>query len=201
MNVSKQLRPGRHQLSRDEVKTHQRERIFLALESEMSAKGYADTSVADIIKSAGVSRQTFYELFCSKPDCFLASYRRRQEAVLASIVQAPATDSPMERFATLLRTYLAVMASNPAMSRLYLIGVYTAGPEAVVKRLEMQQQFVDGVAAVFDAHTEQQRFVCQTLVAAISTLVTNALLDDDPQAVRNLHQPLIHVARRLMAAD
>jgi AcrR family transcriptional regulator len=201
MNSSKQLRPGRHQLSRDEVMSHQRERIFLALETEMSAKGYAGTSVADIIKSAGVSRQTFYELFCSKPDCFLASYGRRQEAVIASIFQTPATDSPMDRFAALLRTYLAVMASNPAISQLYLIGVYTAGPEAVAKRLEMQQQFVDGVADIFDAQTERERFVCQTLVAAISTLVTNALLDDDPQAVRNLHQPLIDVAGRLMTVD
>jgi TetR/AcrR family transcriptional regulator len=65
----------------------------------------------------------------------------------------------------------------------------------------MQQQFVDGVAAIFDAHTEQERFVCQALVAAISTLVTNALLDDDPQAVRKLHQPLIPVAGRPMTAD
>jgi AcrR family transcriptional regulator len=101
----------------------------------MSARGYADTSVADVIKSAGVSRQTFYELFGSKQDCFLASYARRQEAVLASILQTPATDSRMERFATLLRTYLAVMASNRAISRLYLIGVYTAG-------LDMQQPLI-----------------------------------------------------------
>ncbi len=158
MNVSKRLRPGRHQLSRDEVQTHQRQRIFLALETEMSAKGYADTGVADIIKSAGVSRQTFYELFCSKQDCFIASYGRRQGAVIGAIFATPATNSPMDRFATLLRTYLTVMARDPAISRLYLIGVYTAGPEAVAKRVEMQQQFVDRVAAVFDVRSDQERF-------------------------------------------
>ena len=74
MNNSKRLRPGRHQLSRDEVRSHQRERIFGALEAVMATQGYSSTSVADIIKSAGVSRQTFYELFTSKQDCFLASY-------------------------------------------------------------------------------------------------------------------------------
>ena len=94
MNTTKRLSPGRHQLTRDEVRANQRERIFAALETVMSVKGYPDTSVADIIKSAGVSRQTFYELFCSKPDYFLASYGRRQEAVIASIFATPATDSP-----------------------------------------------------------------------------------------------------------
>jgi TetR/AcrR family transcriptional regulator len=201
MNVSNQLRPGRHQLSRDEVQTHQRDRIFLALETVMPAKGYAETSVADIIKSAGVSRQTFYQLFDSKQDCFLASYGRRQGSVIAAIFETPATNSPMERFAALLRTYLTVMARDPALSRLYLIGVYAAGPEAVAKRLGMQQQFVQGIATVFDARSEQDRFVCRALVAAISTLVTNALLDDDPQAVLNLHQPLVHVASQMMAVE
>jgi hypothetical protein len=32
-------------------------------------------------------------------------------------------------------------------------------------------------------------------------LVTNALLDDDPQAVLNLHQPLVHVASQMMAVE
>jgi TetR/AcrR family transcriptional regulator len=201
MNTSKQLRPGRHQLSRDEVRSHQRDRIFHAMETVMAVKGYADTSVADVIKGAGVSRQTFYQLFCSKQDCFLASYGQRQGSVLGTIFETPTTKTPMERFSALLRTYLTVMARDPAVSRLYLIGVYAAGQEALAKRLEMQQQFVDAVAAVFEAKTDQDRFVCQTLVAAVSTLVTNALLDDDPQAVLNLHQPLVHVASQLMAAD
>lgn len=106
----------------------------------------------------------------------------------------------MDRFATLLRTYLTVMPRDPAISRLYLIGVYTAGPEAIAARLALQQQFVDGVAAVFDAQLEQERFVCQVLVAAISTLVTNAL-EEDPRAVLDLYEPLNRVARQLMAGE
>jgi AcrR family transcriptional regulator len=170
------------------------------METVMAVKGYADTSVADVIKGAGVSRQTFYQLFCSKQDCFLTSYGQRQGTVLGTIFETPTTKTPMERFAALLRTYLTVMARDPAISRLYLIGVYAAGQEALAKRLELQQQFVNAVAAVFGAKTDQDRFVCQTLVAAVSTLVTNALLDDDPQAVLDLQQPLVHVASQLMGA-
>ena len=201
MSISKRLRPGRHQLSRDEVRQHQRERIFEALEVEMSTKGYGDTSVADIVKSAGVSRQTFYEQFDSKQACFLASYERRQAAVVGAIFETPLTDNPLVRFASLLGTYLDVMARQPEISLLYLSGINAAGPEAAAIRLKKQGQFVDGIAMVFDARTEQQLFACRTLVAAISALVINALVDDDPQALQNLHAPLVQVAARLMDVE
>jgi TetR/AcrR family transcriptional regulator len=201
MNSSDQLRPGRHQMSRDQVRAHQRDRILRALETVMPAHGYVDTSVADIIKRAGVSRQTFYELFASKQDCFLAGYSSRQGSVIEAIFTTPTTKSPMDRFTMLLGTYLAVMARDPAMSRLYLIGVYTAGPQAIAKRLELQRQFVDAVAEVFEAQSPQDLFTCQALVAAISTLVTHALLEEDPQAVLDLHQPLVRMARQLMAPE
>jgi AcrR family transcriptional regulator len=195
---SKRLRPGRQHLSRDEVRSHQRERIFEGLESAMGAKGYGDTSVADIIKIAAVSRQTFYELFTSKQDCFLASYGRRQGAVIEAMLDAPADGPPIRRFGALLRNYLSVMSADPGLSRLYLIGVYTAGPEAMAKRLELQQQFVDGVATIFDAQSDQDLFMCRALVASISTMVTNALIEDDPQAVLDLYDPLVEMAKRLM---
>ena len=104
----------------------------------------------------------------------------------------------MDRFSALLQAYLAVMARDPALSRLYLVGVYAAGADAMVKRLEMQRQFVAVVARVLDARSDEDRFACQALVSAISTLVTNALVDDDPEAVLALHEPLLGVARRLL---
>lgn len=201
MDTHTQLRPGRHRLSRDEVRTHQRERIFLALESVMSAKGYVDASVADVIGAAKVSRQTFYELFTSKQDCFLASYARRQGVLVDAIISTPDDEPPMDRFATLLRNYLAIMANDPGLSRLYLVGVYAAGEDAVAARLMMQQRFVDGVAAVFGAESTQRRFICQALVASISTMVTHALLEDDPQAVLDLYEPLMQMTALLMPAD
>lgn len=199
VDINRQLRPGRQQLSREEVRTHQRDRIVGALETAMSANGYLDTSVADIIKIAQVSRQTFYELFTSKQDCFLASYALRQQALVDHVLATPSVQSPMERFATLLRNYLAVMSSDPGLSRLYLVGVYTAGSDAVAARLEMQQQFVDAISIVFRVQTTQEHFVCRALVSAISTMVTHALIEADAQAVLDLYEPLMHTTGLLMA--
>lgn len=201
MTTDSPLRPGRHQLSRDEVRAHQRKRIFTALEQVMSDKGYLDSSVADVIKVAGVSRQTFYQLFTSKQDCFVASYTRRQELLIAKVLDDVAAGTAMERFAVLLRAYLWSIAEDPGRSRIYLVGVYAAGPEAIAHRLALQQQFVDGVATVFDASSTQDRFNCWTVVAAVSAMVTNALLADDADAVLDLYDPVLAMAQRLMVPD
>lgn len=164
----------------------------------MASKGYVDTSVADVIKVAGVSRQTFYQMFDSKQDCFLAAYSRRLGGVVETLLDHAGPGTPMCRFAKLLSDYLTVMAARPGISRLYLVGVYAAGPQAIAKRVELQQEFVDGIAAIFDARTEAHLFTCRALVAAISTLVTSAVVDDDPQAVMDLHAPLVAMTERLM---
>lgn len=167
----------------------------------MSEKGYLDTSVADVIKAAGVSRQTFYQLFASKQDCFVASYTGRQQSMIARIAEQITGDTPMARFAVVLRAYLASMAADTGRSRLYLIGVYAAGDAAIGHRLDLQQQFVDGIAGVFDATSEQARFNCRTVIAAVSAMVTTALLNDDADAVLALYEPVLAMTGRLMAAE
>ena len=54
---TEQLPRGRHHLSREEVQASQRQRMLLAIAAAMADKGYAGTSVADVIKRAGVSRR------------------------------------------------------------------------------------------------------------------------------------------------
>src|SRR4051794_6979537 len=65
---------GRHGLSRDEVAAQQRNRLLAATVDVVAELGYPETRVVDIIKRAGVSRKTFYELFEDKESCFLATF-------------------------------------------------------------------------------------------------------------------------------
>ena len=57
---------GRHGLSREEVAAQQRTRILAATVDVVAELGYPETRVVDVIKRAGVSRKTFYELFDDK---------------------------------------------------------------------------------------------------------------------------------------
>lgn len=57
---------GRHRLPEPVVRRIQRERILHATAEVISAKGYASTTVADIVTAAGVSREVFYANIADK---------------------------------------------------------------------------------------------------------------------------------------
>src|SRR5919201_6795907 len=94
----RQLPRGRHRLSREEVIASQRGRMLAAMAEVVAQKGYARTTVADVLSRARVSRETFYEQFSDKEDCFLAAYDFSVEAMLEAITDAVG-DAPAEPFA------------------------------------------------------------------------------------------------------
>lgn len=193
------LPPGRHRLTREEVVTDQRRRIVAGLGEVMAVKGYAGTTVADIIDHARVSKQTFYEQYDSKQACFLDAFARIHDQLSEVSSAAQSSGSALEVFDTVLRNYLDTIARNAAMARIYLIEVYAAGPEALRIRMVLQQKTVDTLAALVGADTEDGRFACRALIAAISSLVTHELASHGPEGVRELHAPLMAFAVRLFA--
>ncbi|WP_320670020.1 TetR/AcrR family transcriptional regulator [Patulibacter defluvii] len=205
-DVRTQLPRGRHGLSREEVVRSQRDRILLAMAEAMAENGYVGTSVAQIIRRAGVSRETFYEQFSSKEDCFTGAYARAVELLLgriggAGVLTPPADGAPepsrRQRVDALLRAYLDALASEPAFARLFLIEVYAVGRGAIARRIEQQATFVELVVQVLGARTAEQRFACEALVAAISSMVTARLALDDLDGLRELHGPLLELLDRL----
>ena len=73
--------PGASALNESQ-RADQRARILDAVQLVVFERGYLGTKIGDVASRAGVSRATFYELFGSKEDCFLASHD--QSATLAS---------------------------------------------------------------------------------------------------------------------
>lgn len=115
----------------------QRARIVAAMIDVVAAGGYTETRVVDVISAAGVSRKTFYELFDSKEDCFLAAYDillgRVLEDIDADFARRPAAPWP-ERIETGLRVVLGHLAAHPEEARFVLIEVLAAGPRALARR-------------------------------------------------------------------
>lgn len=168
----------------------------------MTDKGYVGTPVAEIIRRAGVSRQTFYQQFDSKQDCFIKALDAGVE-ILAGLLdttrgEAPDTRNPLVRFRELLRVYLRTLAESPAMARVFLVEVYAAGPEAVQRRQEQQRWFADAISRIFGTNSAAQDFACEALVAATAQLVTVRLVADDLDGLRDLEDPLVTLAARLL---
>jgi AcrR family transcriptional regulator len=135
---------GRHGLPREAVTGSQRSRIHQAMIEVVSTRGYPETRVVDVIGVAGVSRKTFYELFESKEDCFLAAY----DVLLGNLLEE-ATDAfeskpgaPWaERIAAALEALLEHLSQHPDEARFAIVEVLAAGPKALARRDAALRQF------------------------------------------------------------
>jgi AcrR family transcriptional regulator len=122
------LPTGRHGLPREFVAGNHRDRLIAGCIAAVEERGYADFTVADVIKQAAVSRRTFYEHFSSKDDCFIATYdvvvahvRRSVEAALAGAGEWPGR--VRDAFARVLQ----FVAADPALARLCMVEPLAAG--------------------------------------------------------------------------
>jgi len=126
------------------VTESQRNRIQQAMVEVVSERGYPETRVIDVIGAAGVSRKTFYELFDSKEDCFLAAYD-----VLLGNLLGVATDafesrtgsSWAERVASAMKALLEHLAEHPDEARFAIVEILAAGPKALARRDAALRQF------------------------------------------------------------
>jgi AcrR family transcriptional regulator len=195
---------GRHGLSREEVEASQRARIMLALAEAMAEKGYAATSVADVLKRARVSRETFYEHHDSKLDCFLQTFDAAAAVLQASIGEALGGGTAGrrgDRGALLERSigaYLDVLLAQPAFARLFLVESYAAGAAAIERRATVQARFADALLGMVGRSSEEDRIAAQALVAFIGTSVTMPLARNDLAALAALRPALITAARVLL---
>lgn len=169
----------------------------------MAENGYTATSIAQILKRAGVSRETFYEQFRSKEDCFEAGFTWAVTLVRDRVRgAAPDEENPtgreeiLEQLDRLLAAYLQDLADDPARARTYLVEVYAAGPRFAAMRAASHTAFVDRLAALFRAETEAQRFACQMFVAATSTMVTLRAASGDFDGILALRAPILEMITR-----
>jgi AcrR family transcriptional regulator len=135
--------PGRHPLSREFIAQHQRVRIINGLALESSEKGYRAVTVADVVRRAGIARNTFYENFSSKEDCFLAAQQHAMNAALEQVVDAAGKiDNWPQRVAAGLAAFLDYVAREPALARTCMVEALSAGPDSVRYYEESLQAFV-----------------------------------------------------------
>lgn len=135
--------PGRQRLSREFIARHQRARIVAALAEETMDRGYRAVTVADIVRRAGIARNTFYDNFSSKEDCFLATQDFAVEESLARVLEAAGAEDDWEaRTATGLAAFLKYVSDEPALARTCIVEALSAGDAAQERYEQSLQAFV-----------------------------------------------------------
>jgi AcrR family transcriptional regulator len=139
-------------LGADDTARGQRARLLAAMAGVVADKGYAAATVTDVVREAGVSRSTFYDLYASKEQCFLEAYRHGvdvlNEAVGAAVRAAALRDDDWRgQLRAGVRAYLRTLNAEPRFARTYLIEIHRAGPAALQARTEALRRFAKRYAA------------------------------------------------------
>ncbi len=128
-----------------------RGRLLEAMALTLTERSYASVSVADVVRSARVSKRTFYEHFTSKEECYLATYAAVGEMLLARIAEAARTNLPAEeRLAAATDAYLTALEETPALTRTFFTEIQCAGPSALAARRQVHERFAEVVHALIE---------------------------------------------------
>ncbi len=125
---------GRHDLSRELIAAHQRDRVADAAIEVFAKRGYLSTTIDHIVAAAHVGVGSFYELFDGKEDCFLRCFDRalaRGRELLSAAVPS-AAPWPEQVYAA-LHALLDLLVAEPPAARLVLVEAQTGGPKALAR--------------------------------------------------------------------
>jgi len=175
-----------------------RSRLLEGMALAVAHKGYADTTIADIVREAGVSRRTFYEHFATKAECLVALYEAASRNALKVLREAidPRHDweQQVERA---LRAYLECMASNPLLMRTLFIEILQLGPEGLAARRRVNQEIADYMLAVVgrDKVTPE---LAMAVVGGIHELVLQAIEEGRVEELPRLTETASRLVRAVV---
>jgi AcrR family transcriptional regulator len=124
------LSNGRRGLPQAYVVRSERERLLETMVRVAAVKGYEATTVGDVIEVAGVSTETFEEMFEGKESCFLEAYDAVIDVLVAHVSTAfeTASGEPWpERIAAVLRALVELLSAESDIARMAMVEVTAAG--------------------------------------------------------------------------
>jgi AcrR family transcriptional regulator len=97
----------------------------------VARKGFASTTVDDLVKVSGVSSRTFYDLFGDKPRCLHETVKAILAIAPGALPPSPAAQDFEQQARDDYAAFASAVLAQPAAARLCLIEAFAAGPEAL----------------------------------------------------------------------
>ncbi len=164
---------GRHTLLPDEVSARQHERLLRAMGRCVSEQGYAETTIADVVRYARTSRSVFYKHFADKEECFLETYRQMTEVRIGASLKAAAEVSDWHaKLDVGIATYFRWMAEHPEVAVTTVVEVHCAGRRALAARSQALNDWVRTVQGAVYLGRQAGEEVEIDETAALAVIVT-----------------------------
>jgi AcrR family transcriptional regulator len=199
---------GRHKLAASTVRESQRARILRAMLECVGRDGYEATTVPQVVATARVSRNAFYEFFDDKADCFIAVCDETSDELLGELLELVSEPSWIEAMREGAYRYLLWWQERPTISSAYLLSLPTVGERA----LRQRERHYAAFRAVFAdlgrrARAEQPELgplsdlVPRVLVLAITVLVAVEVRAGRTSKLTGLAEEVAVLAIGLLADD
>lgn len=126
------LPTGRHGLTPEEVRSSQKLRLMNAMAELASTKGYFDTTIAELVTRAGVSRATYYELFEDKEQCFVETMKEAANRLRENLYPLLSEDVGDwdERVEVVVDRLLRALTEHPTYAFTAIVESLAGGEEA-----------------------------------------------------------------------
>lgn len=171
-----------------------RSRLMEGMAHAVAAKGYADTTIADIVREASVSRRTFYEHFQTKSDCLIALYEAASRNALKVLRDAiDPTHGWQTQVERALTAYLGCMASNPILMRTLFIEILGLGTPGLAARRRVNQEIADFMLGAIEGGLTPQ--MAMAVVGGINELVLQYIEQDRVAQLGELVAPASALVR------
>jgi len=189
---------GRHGLSPGAVARSQRTRLIQATALVSMEKGYANTTVADIVAAAGVAKDAFYRHFSDREQVFLEAQQYPSQHILDVMAASYfSADEWPERVWRALDALLGLIAEHPTLSHLRMVECYSAGTAAIRRAEDITRSFTlfleEGYRYAPDAEG-LPRLYSQAISGAIFELIQRDVAAGRTTDVRRRLPQLAYVA-------
>jgi AcrR family transcriptional regulator len=176
-----------------------RSRLLEGMALAVAQKGYAATTIADIVREASVSRRTFYEHFDTKAECLVALYEAASYNALKVLRGAIDPTHPWQtQVEHALAAYLGGLAANPVLMRTLYIEILGLGPQGLAARRRVNQEVASFMLDVVNGKGRRQPLTPQmamAVVGGINELVLQCIEQDRIEALGDLVGPSAELVR------
>jgi AcrR family transcriptional regulator len=186
-----QLVAGPHRMSREQVAANQTARILSAMRELIADHGYERTTVDVVIRKAGVSRRTFYELCGGREQWFVAICAAAGDRLLARIDATREQGSRDQQARRAAAALVDFCLDDPVEARTCFVETLAASEQTRAWRDGLLDELAQRIAAGTPASDGDRRpeLAARAAVGAVLELASR-----QPELVDRAH------ATRLIAA-
>jgi AcrR family transcriptional regulator len=120
-----------------------RRRLLDGMAAAIRRSGYAETTVADIVREARTSRRTFYAHFADRQECLIALLREANQQTIARIEKAVDPHAPWDaQVRQAIEAWIAAVQADPPITLAWIRDVPALGTGARRLQRETMAAFV-----------------------------------------------------------